>query len=1157
MKFIKPDREGTSDIEMAFQNPPACYGMVPFFWWVGDELTKERLSFEFEKLSGHDICGLQINYAHSAKGGRAYGLTYPSTPPLYSEAWWELVGWMIEEGKKYGFSVSLSDYTLGIPGQGNFADDMIAENPDIHGGWLRAKSYPITAGETIGIPVPAGILSAGIVSSSEFSDVTGAISDGVVSFAPEGDGILVLIYYEEEPLSVDPMHPDAGDSAIRHFFGRFEERFPGECGDGLNFFFSDELNFGLADRSFRNTLPKLWDGRLAEEFRKRKGYDLIPLLTGLFYDIGDITPKVRLDYNDVVVSLENENYFSKVFEWHEKRGMVYGCDHGGRGTDLTEFGDYFRTQKYNQGPGCDQPMMGSHIVKNKVASSIAHLYERPRVWLEGYHSSGWGVSSADMADVTARNFVMGQNLLSLHGCYYTTHGGWWEWAPPCNCFRMPYWKHFSEFTHATLRLSYLLSQGVHVCDIAVVYPVATAEGDLAEKGQLAADTAFGIMNRLYQNGMDADFIDFESIVRSKIEGAALCVAGERYRVLVLPAMSVVRFSMMEKLYAFSRAGGIVLAVGEVPCASDRVGHHDPVLDEMVQDMFAHGKNTASSAEELLPMLMARIEIPDFSTAYDGTRFLHHRRIGERDVYMVYGVPRGTVCRFRALGTASLWNPYDGKRYSLASVSHGNGTTSLALPLEATEYELIVFDRTGREPDAAFRYYGEPVRSLPLSGDYRFTLLPTLDNRMGDFQLPVSDAFIGARLCTAAYAQSDSDAPPEASAFGEKVRFSFGKIMKCQGPFETEEALIRSFERAKSGDTAGFSDYEISWRYGKWGQPGAQGYHGLKELVTDEFLFFYEPKGTSPQTQGRVFAGAVNVPVSGEYFILAGGTSPRFAALDGNTLSGDTHSVLLRRGIHRITLAYGEEGTAYFMLSKREARSGAEELSMSWTHDEAVLRYDYYGGESVPKYGFFRFQSPPGMRRMKVPAFADSLAAFAEGKPLKAKMTNACLSSGAVEWTFEADTALARPAEILIRAALRPPYYGGAVMDEFITFDCGEGLFPAGDWSLCEGLACYSGGAAYVRTLPPLDADGGDVILDLGEVRSSAEVLVNGKSAGVRIAPPYRFDITDFLKKDGENELRIEVYNTLANFYLAIPTRYGGSPVSGLLTEPVIKIYKKE
>ena len=145
MKFVKPDREGTSDIEQGFRNPPACYGIVPFFWWVGDPLTKERLSFELEKLSGHDLCGLQVNYAHSAKGGRAYGLTYPSDPPLYSDAWWELVGWMIDEGKKYGFSVSLSDYTLGIPGQGNFADDMIRENPDIHGGWLRAVSFPIPA----------------------------------------------------------------------------------------------------------------------------------------------------------------------------------------------------------------------------------------------------------------------------------------------------------------------------------------------------------------------------------------------------------------------------------------------------------------------------------------------------------------------------------------------------------------------------------------------------------------------------------------------------------------------------------------------------------------------------------------------------------------------------------------------------------------------------------------------------------------------------------------------------------------------------------------------------------------------------------------------------------------------------------------------------
>lgn len=64
--------------------------------------------------------------------------------------------------------------------------------------------------------------------------------------------------------------------------------------------------------------------------------------------------------------------------------MLYGCDHGWRGLRVDEFGDYFRTQKWNQGPGCDQPMLQHNLIKNKVAASIAHLYERPRVWLEGF-----------------------------------------------------------------------------------------------------------------------------------------------------------------------------------------------------------------------------------------------------------------------------------------------------------------------------------------------------------------------------------------------------------------------------------------------------------------------------------------------------------------------------------------------------------------------------------------------------------------------------------------------------------------------------------------------------------------------------------------------------------------------------------------------------
>ena len=53
------------------------------------------------------------------------------------------------------------------------------------------------------------------------------------------------------------------------------------------------------------------------------------------------------------------------------------------------------------------------------------------------------------------------------------------------------------------------------------------------------------------------------------------------------------------------------------------------------------------------------------------------------------------------------------------------------------------------------------------------------------------------------------------------------------------------------------------------------------------------------------------------------------------------------------------------------------------------------------------------------------------------------------------------------------------------------------------------------------------VLDLGDVRETAHVLVNGKVAGMLFAVPFRVDITDFLR-DGSNTLEIAVANLPAN-----------------------------
>jgi hypothetical protein len=303
-------------------------------------------------------------------------------------------------------------------------------------------------------------------------------------------------------------------------------------------------------------------------------------------DIVPRTPKVRLDYSDVKVALTEEGFFEPVFDWHQQRGMTMGCDHGGRGRNVVEFGDYFRTQRSNQGPGADQPNLGKDLIKAKVASLIAHLYQRPRVWLEGFYGSGWGTTSAGVVDATLADFVMGYNLLSFHGMYYATHGGWWEWAPPDNTIRMPYWKHLRGFMDCVQRLSYLLSQGYHRCDVAILYPVASMEAGM--DGEEAVRTAFGTGEWLYAKGIDFDFLDFESLARAQSVGRELRVSGETYRVLILPAMKAVRHSTLQKALEFHRSGGVVLALGSLPEASDRVGRDDPEVGAMVREMFPDG-----------------------------------------------------------------------------------------------------------------------------------------------------------------------------------------------------------------------------------------------------------------------------------------------------------------------------------------------------------------------------------------------------------------------------------------------------------------------------------------------------------------------------------------------------------------------------------------
>ena len=92
---------------------------------------------------------------------------------------------------------------------------------------------------------------------------------------------------------------------------------------------------------------------------------------------------------------------------------------------------------------------------------------------------------------------------------------------------------------------------------------------------------------------------------------------------------------------------------------------------------------------------------------------------------------------------------------------------------------------------------------------------------------------------------------------------------------------------------------------------------------------------------------------------------------------------------------------------------------------------------------------------------------------------------------------------------------------------------------------FSGRIRYTCTFDkPADAAG----IDLGKVGQTSHLWLNGTDLGVRVCPPYRYDLRSALR-EGTNELVIEVSNTLAGAVRDGFSDYVAIPASGLTGTP--------
>ncbi len=1150
-----PDKNPSLDVLPGFVNPPKGYGNVPFFWWNGDVLNKERLKEQLDILSKSATDGFAVSYIHTSprvdtlenkNGYGLFGRTEPGEPKIFSDDWWDIWNWFSGECGKKGLGVGLDDYTVGWNGNGYYPDelDTMSVFKD-YKGELVITVDTVQGGKVFESVIPDDLLI--LVAWPGKIELTDKVTNGKIRWkSPKGQD------YHIYTITTKPgyvIHPQHGEKLIDVYFNRFESKMDNAGQEGMNYFFQDELAYPI------NMLS--WSDDFHDEFMKRKGYDILPFLPALKVYIGDITPKIRLDYCEVLMDLSEERYYKPIYQWHADRGLIYGCDNLSRGKDPKAYIDYFRAISWYTAPGNDAPSRGSSFLETKVSSSISHLYKRPRTWLEAFHSMGWGSSGAWLTQQIDHHFMAGGNLVCMHGLYYSTHGGWWEWAPPDFHFRMPYWPHMEQWLKYTERMSYLLSQGTHICDVTLLYPTEIMQAYPESKPNNVFDAAL----RLSNSGIDYDFIDFRSLRDADTTNKELKIADEQYKIIILADMKAIHYSSLQKILEFYRSGGIVLATGNLPQASSKDGENDPEVDRIIQELFgisADGANgnketkkqqnnaggigwyIPDSLEKYIPELIT----PDFLPEKRVGKVLH-RRIGERDVYMVTDVEKDSECFFRSKGKVELWNANTGLTQAYPVMKQTESGTWLRMNKDTSNSYLIVF--TPGEPDMEKEKenISTLANQIQLDGEWNVELLPTLNNKWGDYRFPAFDGMIGAEARSFKYAPS--------------VLVDSGWTSTNYDDTSWQEEIYGYGPQVETKtDDTDWMPVSFSWQYGVWDNPGSQGFHGLKGKVDNRF--FILDKGKNQQFRTYVFA-----PADGQYRIETEGVIPDYIRIDNKETKNKT--VLLTKGWHSLETVYSSSekvnyirrGSLIVDNRKRsmvvlypatipfvDIQSGlySNKISSKWG-DTGHLLFDPYGG----KYNEwnFRFETAPGLEEMTLTAYGSNLKMWFDGEEIKSG--NIQVIEKGDNWKkfrIQLPDRKDRVGVAAFTIQSEKGYQGAGIIKEPIQLKTTLGLMKTGNWAEEGALRHYSGGVYYrTKCNLPGNNQGERVMLNLGDVIATCEVKINNQPAGILISPPYVLDITSYIK-EGDNDIEVLVYSTLSNHYQTIPTPYRGDPKAGLI-----------
>lgn len=865
----------SSELDALFRDPPRAFGPTPLWWWSGGRVTQERIRWQMRRFAEGGIFNLVvINLAPAGPivGARA------DDPPWFSDEWWARFADACEAARELDMKLWFYDQ-IGFSGA-NVQGSVTLDHPEAAGQALRSRLWSAT-----GAAAPEFSRGERLLAAFDTSGVRRPVDeDGRIETRP-GERLRLVTTV---PTAFDYLSSDAVQLLMQRVHHEFDRRAPQYLGEVVVGSFQDEL-----------PATNSWTRRFAEEFAVRRGYDLTDHLH-LLFDPGDSWgAKVRGDYHSVRAELTEEALFRPLSQWHSQRGMLIGCDQSnparaGNPTQATQiYTDYFRSHRWYTAAGSD------HEGDSKVHSSMAHLYGHDRVWLEAFHSSGWGGTLEDTYDWLLPFLRSGANLYNPHASYFDTVAGWFEWAPPSTDWRQPYWQQYPAFASAVARIASILSWGSYSVDVAVLHPTATAKAlltldapvDHFGDGQLGAPfeavdetqrhylalcgsnnwfvTRPGALDRA---GIAFDVIDDASVQRAQAAGGALSVGHLHYSTVILPSTSVLEEQTARRLAAFVDDGGHLIVVGRPPSLAAGAAGADDVVRALASDPRANQVGDAEAAAAAIqrdtayatsdiPLLVRRkgVHAVAFVTGAFPNASRHPLRTDawlwkDYDFDPSRYAQVKTVAVGAPVAEAEVWDPATGERRP-AQVTHHAGRSSVEVRLDGAPAVMLVWRESETRPEPAepsATTYGHATSTdvaapaeltgIELGDGWTGELQPTLDNTWGDFALPAGTSVSDLQIWTMDWAETDGREPRTWAP----TRVTFGQRVLTSPPRWVEDGIRPLDAAAVEAVLTGSAPLaEATWESQQFstsrGREKNAGTLGNKALVPEEFVQVRAPR----------------------------------------------------------------------------------------------------------------------------------------------------------------------------------------------------------------------------------------------------------------------------------------------------------------------------